>query len=89
MPSPMPKTAASAGFTRPLGRARLAVRLIRASRARSSHWFSALALPATRAVPRSVNEKVAGWALFLAPSRKPTPTVTRTITTIRGLVSET
>ena len=72
-----------------LGRARLAVRLIRASRARSIHWFSVLAPPATRAVPSSVNEKVAGWALSPAPSRKPTPTVTRTIATILGFVSET
>ena len=35
--SPPPKNAASAGVSRPLGKARLAVRRMRASRARSSH----------------------------------------------------
>ena len=51
---------------------------------------SALAPPATRPVPSSVSEqRRRDAALPRAPSRKPTPTVTRTITTIRGLVSET
>ena len=86
----MPKTAASAEVTRPLGRARLAVRRIRASRARSIHWFSVLAPPRHQGRPQQREARRSpGGHSSLAPSRKPTPTVTRTITTILGFVSET
>ena len=68
---PPPKTAASAGARRPLGRGRPAVRLIRASRDRSRYWFQALAPPATSPVPRSVSRSVDGSLLPRAPSQKP------------------
>ena len=68
-----PKIAASEGVRRPPGNARLAVRRICASRARSSHWLSAPAPPATIAVPKSVATKVAkrpGWTLPRAPQEE-------------------
>ncbi len=88
-PRAPPKTAASAGARRLLGRGRPTVRLIRASRDRSRYWFQALAPPATSPVPRSVSRSLEGSLLPRAPSQKPEATVIRTMTATRGLVRAT
>src|SRR5690606_26210430 len=85
--STLPKTAACHGSIRLAGRGRFAVRVILASRCRSIHILSELALAATSPVPNRVANSTHTDHPSPAASRKPAAMVITSRAIILGLVS--